>query len=64
MSMQSIKQIILENPGVLQCELDAHIGYKPSGNQILKLVRRKEIVRIPATRKIAGNTFELYVVGE
>lgn len=61
MSMESIKEIIAKNPGILQCDLMKYPDHSLSGNQIIKLVRRKEIVRVTATRKNAGNTYKLYL---
>lgn len=63
MSMESLKKIIADNPGILQCELDKIVGYKFSGTQLTKLVRRNEITRIEVPRRRARSSYRLYVVG-
>lgn len=61
MSMESLKKIIADNPGILQCELSRKVGYKFSGTQLIKLVRRNEIIRILEQRPNAGPSYRLYV---
>ncbi len=61
MSMESIKQIVADHPGILQCDLRKYPNHSFSGQQILKLIRRKEIIRVVATRKNAGSTYKLYL---
>lgn len=66
MSMERIKQIIADNPGILQCELRAGIipNFHFSSDQLIKLERRGEIIRIRATMHTKNGTFKLYLPGQ
>lgn len=65
MTQDELLKIITENPGIKQNELEelTGLGHQTVFKQIQKLLKWKEIKRIPYTKKFS-NTYKLYPLRE